>query len=85
MSFSSPIVELDLHGYTADQAQVEIDRALSLAGPGTYKIKCIHGFNHGTAIKNMIYREFGHGLSTKVKRIAPGENQGITELILREL
>lgn len=85
MSFSSPIIELDLHGYTADQAHVEIDRALSFAGPGTYKIKCIHGFNRGTAIKNMIYREYGHGLSKQVKRIAPGDNQGITELILREL
>lgn len=81
---SSAIMEIDLHGLTVSEAQVEIDRALSFADSGTYKIKCIHGFNRGTAIKNMIYREFGHGLSVKVKRISPGENQGITELILRE-
>lgn len=36
-NMSSAIMEIDLHGLTAAEAQVEIDRALSFADSGTYK------------------------------------------------
>lgn len=81
---NSPIIELDLHNLNCAQAQSEIDRALDKAGAGTYRIRLIHGFHSGTALKNMIREEYGYYGHSKVKRVVPGSNQGITELVLRE-
>ncbi|MBQ7833119.1 MAG: Smr/MutS family protein [Lachnospiraceae bacterium] len=81
---NAPIIELDLHNMTRAQAQNEIDRALADAGPSVYRIRLIHGFHGGTAIKNMIQEEYVYYGHNKVKRVVPGSNQGITELVLRE-
>ena len=78
------IIELDVHGLTADQAISRIESAIASADSGVYRIKVIHGYNRGTSIRQAIYRELDHGLDPKVVRLAPGENQGITEIILRE-
>lgn len=80
----SPIIELDLHNLNCAQAQGEIDRALADAGPGVYRIRLIHGFHGGTALKKMIKEEYEYYGHSKVKRVVPGSNQGITELVLRE-
>ena len=45
----------------------------------------IHGFNRGTAIRTAIYDEYKYGDDPKIKRVANGDNPGITELILREM
>ncbi len=79
------IIEVDLHGKTAEQAKGTIDRALEGAGSGTYRIRCIHGFHGGTRIRDMIREEYSYGREPRVKRIAGGTNEGITELILKEL
>ena len=79
-----PVVELDVHGLPSDEAVRKIESVIRAAGPGVYRIRVIHGFNRGTRIRVAIYREIGYGLNPKVKRIMPGENQGITELVLRE-
>ena len=81
---NQPIIELDVHGRTADEAIKEIESAIHTAGPGVYRIRVIHGFHRGTSIQKAIYREIGYGLNPKVLRIIPGGNQGTTELILRE-
>ena len=81
---NQPVVELDVHGMYADEAVRKIEALIRSAGPGVYRIRVIHGFNRGTSIRQAIYREIGHGLNPKVLRILPGENQGITELVLRE-
>lgn len=81
---NSPIIELDLHNLNCAQAQGEIDRALSDAGPGVYRIRLIHGFHGGTVLKKMIHEEYEYYGHSKVKRVVPGSNQGITELVLRE-
>ena len=81
---NEPIVTIDLHGFRMEEAQARIEEAVKKAGPWTYRIRCIHGYHGGTAIRTMIRREFGYGLEPKVKRIVPGDNEGITELILRE-
>ena len=78
------IIDLDLHGLGVEEAQTKIENTIKSAGSGVYRIRCIHGFHGGTRIKDMIRREFGFGLEPKVKSIRPGENEGITELILRE-
>ena len=80
----TPIIEMDVHGMTVDVAVAKIEEAIQKAGAGTYRIKVIHGFNRGNNIQRAIYREIGHGLNPKVLRITGGNNQGITELILRE-
>ena len=76
------IVEIDLHGKNAYQARVTIDAALRRARAGTYRLRIIHGYHSGTALRDMIRREYaGH---PKVKRVELGLNQGVTDLILRE-
>lgn len=80
----TPIIEMDVHGLTADQAIVKIEETIKKANTSTYRIRVIHGFNRGNQIQRGIYREIGHGLNPKVLRIVGGDNPGITELILRE-
>ena len=80
---SGAFVKIDLHGMTQDEAMRAIDRALAEAGPRTYQIQLIHGYRRGTALRDMIYGWYRY--DEKVKRIIPGDNPGITVLVLREL
>jgi dsDNA-specific endonuclease/ATPase MutS2 len=81
----SPIVELDVHGCTVEEALQKIELMLkSATNNSIYRIRVIHGYHRGTRIREGIYRELGNGLEPKIKRIIPGDNEGITELILRE-
>lgn len=80
---SRPIIELDLHGMFRDEAIKAIDRTLKNADDSTYQIKLIHGYNRGTNLKNMIIEEYRY--HPKVRRVQPGDNLGITVLVLREL
>ena len=43
------IVEIDLHGMNTSEANAAIDDALRKATDSVYRIRCIHGFNRGTA------------------------------------
>ena len=79
----APIVSLDLHGMYQGEAIKAIDRALKAADSTTYQIKLIHGYNRGTSLKNMIMDEYRH--HPKVVRVQPGDNLGVTILVLREL
>ncbi len=79
----TPIMTVDLHGMFRDDAVKAIDRALKAADASTYQIKLIHGYNRGTSLKNMIMEEYRY--HPKVLRIQPGDNLGITILVLREL
>lgn len=81
---TSGIVELDIHGMTQYQAKVCIDACLRRVKRDVYRIRVIHGFHGGTALKDMIRREYG-GRHAKVLRIEFGLNQGETDLVLREL
>lgn len=81
---SSAFVEVDLHGYTADQAAVKLDSILEKVNTSsTYQVRVIHGFHSGTAIRDMVSRRYRS--HPKVKRIIPGENPGITVLVIKEL
>ena len=77
------IIELDLHGLSSEEARYRIEKTVKEAGSGVYRIRCIHGYHGGTRIKEMIRREFGYGLEPKIKSIQNGDNEGITELVLR--
>ena len=79
------IIEIDLHGMNYSQAKTFIDRQLEKANRSVYYIRLIHGYHGGTDLKNMVQEEYSYGRHPKVIRIKPGNNPGITELVLREL
>ena len=66
---SEAFVKIDLHGLRQEEAMKVIDKAIASAGSTTYQLQLIHGYNRGP----------------KVKRIMPGDNPGITILVLKEL
>ena len=76
------IVELDLHGRNIFQARTAIDAALRRAKAGTYRIRIIHGYNSGTAIRDFIREHYA--ADGRIKRIQQGANPGITEIVLRD-
>lgn len=81
---SKPIITVDLHNMTTDEAKFLIDKTLKEADFSVYRIKLIHGYNRGNALFRMIkdeYEYFGH---PKVKRLDRGANPGETDLVLRE-
>ncbi len=80
---AAPIIRLDLHGMRLDEAEKRIDSALASAGPETYQIQLIHGYNRGTSLRSMIYDLYRQ--DPKVKRVIPGDNPGVSILVLKEL
>lgn len=74
--------EIDLHGKNEYQARVTIDAALRRAKGGTYRIRCIHGHHGGTALRDLIRREYGK--NPRVLRLETGVGPGVTDLVLRE-
>ena len=75
----SGIFEINLHGKNEYQAKVTIDAALRRAKAGTYRLRLIHGYHGGTALRDMIRREY----TDKCLRVLPLDN-GRTDLVLRE-
>ena len=80
---SEAFVKINLHGLTQEEAVRVIDKAIREAGPTTYHLQLVHGYNRGTRLRSMIYDWYKY--DPKVKRIIPGDNPGITVLVLREL
>lgn len=78
------IIELDVHGMRTEEAVDAIQKKINIAQKNIYRIRIIHGYHGGVRIKTAIREEFGYGREPKVRRIAPGPNDGITELVLRE-
>ncbi len=79
----APFIKIDLHGLRQDEAIREINKAIARADSTTYQIQLIHGYHRGTNLRSMIYDEFRY--DKKVKRIIPGDNPGITVLVMKEL
>ena len=76
------ILELDLHGMNTYQAKIAIDSQLKRAKQGVYRIRLIHGYHGGTALRDMIRETYRH--HPRVLRIELGLNPGETDLVLRE-
>ena len=81
MQPTTGIVTLDLHGCNTYQAKIAIDAALRRA-KGAYRLRLIHGFHGGTALRDMIRREYAH--RSGILRVELGLNDGETDLVLRE-
>ena len=81
--FSGGFVEIDVHNMTRTQAITAIDARLRRADASVYRLRIIHGFHGGTVLRDAIRTHYkGH---PKIKRIEVGLNQGVTDLVLREL
>lgn len=76
------ILELDLHGMNTYQAKIAIDSQLKRAKTGTYRIRLVHGYHSGTAIRDMIRTNYRS--HPRVLRLEMGLNPGETDLVLRE-
>ncbi len=80
---SEAFVKINLHGLRQEEAMRVIDKAITSAGPATYQLQLIHGYNRGTSLRSMIYDWYRY--EPRVKRIIPGANPGVTVLVLKEL
>ena len=78
------IIKIDVHGKNTEEAKRTIDMQIHAAEKSICRIRVIHGYNGGTRIRSMLREEYGYGRAPAVKRIEMGDNQGITELVLRE-
>ena len=77
------IVELDLHGMNVAQAKTAIDARLKRCGRGVYRLRLIHGFHGGNAIRDMVRKDYRGRKG--ILRIEIGLNDGVTDLVLRDL
>lgn len=78
---NNPIIEVDIHGMNRYQAKIRLDSVLK-KNRGVYRIRVIHGYHGGTELKEMVKYEYGK--NPLVRRVIPGANEGITELVLKE-
>ena len=76
------IVSIDLHGRNTYQTKIAVDAALRRANSGTYRLRLIHGYHGGTALRDFIREEYNS--HPRVKRLLPSPDGGATDLILRE-
>lgn len=79
----SPFVKIDLHGLRQEEAIKVIEREISSADSATYQLQLIHGYHRGTSLRSMT--KDWYGTDPRVKRIIPGDNPGITVLVMKEL
>ncbi len=71
------VIEVDVHGLKARDAKTFLHNLITIDREG-YDICVVHGYNHGTAIKEIIYNKF---LSDRlVGRITFAHNPGMTIL-----
>ena len=87
MPYNSSILKQEATGCTQGsgkneyQARVTLDAALRRVRPGTYRIRVIHGHHGGTALRELVRREYGrHPQVLRLEAAGPG----VTELVLRE-
>lgn len=80
---SRGIVEVDVHGMNQYQARLKIQSVLRKSNQSVYIVRIIHGYHNGTVLRDMLRKEFRS--HPKIKRIELSMNQGITDLILRDL
>ncbi len=74
------VISVDLHEYTVSDAKQKLQSTVNTAPKNTQEIIVIHGYNNGTALRDMVRKEF------KNKRVVKkflGMNQGVTILVLK--
>ena len=79
---NSASITVDLHGKNTYQAKVTVDAMLRRVKAGTYRLRLVHGYHGGTALRDFIRTEYVH--HPKVRRLLLSPDGGTTELVLRE-
>ena len=75
-------VRANVHNMTCQEAKTFLKNVIALFR-GAFRLIVVHGFHHGTCIRDMISREL---LSDKVVRVNRCQwNEGITEIDIRAL
>ncbi len=72
----TPIVCVDLHQMSCKEARRALNNIIALY-KFEFKLDVIHGYNHGTAIRDMIRGDFNN---RRIKRMFFPHNQGRTVL-----
>ncbi|MDO5022344.1 MAG: Smr/MutS family protein [Eubacteriales bacterium] len=75
-------MDVNLHGKNLYQARIAVRSALMRATAADYRIRIIHGYRGGTAIRDMVREEFS--VHPRVIRVENSLNPGETVLVLRE-
>jgi len=83
MTLGTAIVTVDIHGMDKRSAKIYIDKKLSEAPLGVYRLRIIHGFHGGTELRTMVRKVYGSS-NPRVLRVEIGLNPGETDLVLRE-
>ena len=76
-----PRTDNQILAFMRSQAQIAIDAALRRCGGGVYRLRLIHGYRGGTAIRDMLWTVYNK--RSQVKRLV-SISEGVTELVLRE-
>ena len=75
-------MEVNLHGKNLFQARIAVMAALKNATSADYRLRIVHGFCGGTALRDMVRTEFlAH---PRVLRTEHSSNPGETIFVLRE-
>ena len=78
---SGSTVSVDLHGMRTEDARARLSHFLTHAPSDVREVLVIHGFNSGTALRDMIRGDFSH---PRVKSVLKTLTDGQTRLILKE-
>lgn len=74
------IIEVDLHGMTAEEAKRSLERFLSSAPPSVKEVVVIHGYYNGQVLQEMVRVKLKHPrIASKMLSLNPGA----TRLILK--
>lgn len=74
--------EIDIHGLGVYQAKICLNAELKRARGDVYRIRVIHGYHGGTALRELVRKEIA--ANPRVLRWEAGINPGETDLVLRE-
>lgn len=57
------VVAVDVHGMTVDKTQGTLNNVIAMMR-GAFQLRVVHGYSHGTAIKEMLYTTFKNARAT---------------------
>lgn len=77
------VEEIDIHGMNKTTAKKCIDNKIKSAGKKCYRIRIIHGYHGGDELMKMVRKTYRN--NPKVLRVEVGLNQGVTDLVLKDL
>lgn len=76
----SKIKEVDIHMMTTTQAKSHLLQIFNKLEPNINEVIIVHGFNNGTALKEMVLNEFKH---PRIKSKYPALNSGRTRIFIK--